>query len=158
MVHPADTQSAATGAGDPVTPGVPLPTLTPETRPFFTEGLRGQLVITTCEDCGYLSHPPVPVCSRCLSYSVSPQPVSGSAQVEAFSINRYPWHPAFPPPYVVAIVSLREQQSVHLTTNIVGCDPEEVRVGMDVAVRFDVHQTAEGDRLALPVFTPVRDS
>lgn len=134
---------------------VPLPTLTPETRPFFTRGLDRELVITRCDDCARLTHPPLPICSHCWSRAVEPRPVSGAARVEAFSVNLYPWHPGFEPPYVIAIVSLDEDRDIHLTTNIVGCDPDDVRVGMPVTVDFRVSENAAGEQIALPVFTPV---
>nr|BFE27984.1 hypothetical protein GCM10010200_002350 [Actinomadura rugatobispora] len=74
--------------------------------------------------------------------------------MEAFTINHYPWHPAFPPPYVVAIVSLVEQDDVRLTTNIVDCDPAAVHIGMRVAVRFAVETDDAGEQVALPEFAP----
>jgi hypothetical protein len=46
-------------------------------------------------------------------------------------------HPGFRPdvPYVLAIVELEE--GPRLTTNIVGCEPSDVRVDMPVEVAFD---------------------
>jgi uncharacterized OB-fold protein len=38
-------------------------------------------------------------------------------------------------PYVVAIVELEE--GVRLLSNVVGCPPERVAIGMEVEVRFD---------------------
>jgi uncharacterized protein len=149
--------NAGTSDGVGSTPRRPLPALSPETRPFLTGGLLGELLITTCSDCGYLTHPPLPVCAACSSRAVAPRPVSGRARVEAFTINHHPWHPAFPPPYVVAIVSLIEQHDVHLTTNIVGCDPDEVQIGMSVAVRFAVETDDRGEQIALPEFTPTAE-
>jgi acetyl-CoA acetyltransferase len=66
--------------------------------------------------------------------------VSGRATVIGFTVNRHPWLPAFPPPYVIANVVLDEDPTVHLTTNIVDCDPGEVRVGAEVTVRFERHE------------------
>ena len=45
--------------------------------------------------------------------------------------------------------ALAEDSRVHLTTNIVGCDPWEVRVGQEVAVRFEQHED-----VWLPLFEP----
>jgi hypothetical protein len=123
--------------------------VTPENRAFLTAGQHGQLVICRCQDCGQYLHPPAPVCGYCLSVAVRPEPVSGQGTVYTFTVNEYPWHPAFPPPYVVAIVELDEQPSVRLTTNIVGCAPDEVRVGLPVRVAF-----VDCGELFLPVFTP----
>ena len=44
---------------------------------------------------------------------------------------------------------LAEDPTVHLTTNIVGCDPDDVHIGQDVVVRFEQH-----DDVWLPLFEP----
>ncbi len=55
-------------------------------------------------------------------------------------------------PYVVALVTLEE--GVRMPTNIVGCAPDDVTAGMELAVRFrDV--TPE---ISLPVFAPAVSS
>ena len=51
---------------------------------------------------------------------------------------------------MIAIVELVEQRNLRLTTNIVGCPPEAVRIGMPVKVRF----RTVTDEIALPVFEP----
>jgi hypothetical protein len=53
-------------------------------------------------------------------------------------------------PYVVAIVELPEQSGLRLTTNIVNCQPDQVRIGMAVAVTF-----CEQEDVFLPLFEPV---
>jgi acetyl-CoA acetyltransferase len=55
--------------------------------------------------------------------------------------------PGFEPPYVVANIALEEDPSVRLTTNVVGCDPGDVRVGQEVAVQFE-----REDDVWLPLF------
>jgi uncharacterized OB-fold protein len=134
------------GAGAPQRP---LPVLTPDNRAFFTAGHQGKLMIHRCQDCGYYLHPPTPRCGACLSARVEPTAVSGRGDVYSFTVNEYPWHPAFEPPYAVALVSLEEQPLVRLTTNIIGCDPYDVRVGMRVQVEF-----LDCGEVALPVFRP----
>jgi hypothetical protein len=52
-------------------------------------------------------------------------------------------------PYVAAQVDLEE--GVRVTTNIVDCPTENLRIGMAVRLRFSV--IAEG--VAIPVFAPV---
>jgi hypothetical protein len=80
---------------------------------------------------------------------VGAHPVSGRATVAGFTVNSHPWIPGFDPPYVVAVVALEESPEVRLTTNIVGCDPDEVHIGQEVEVRFEAH-----DRVHLPLFAP----
>ena len=126
-----------------------LPQLTPFNEWFWTAGADGRLRIQGCEDCKALVHPPVPVCPSCRSRSSAPTEVSGRATVVGFTINSHPWLPGFDPPYVIAVVALAEDPTVRLTTNIVGCEPEDVRIGQEVTVRFEQH-----DDVWLPLFEP----
>ncbi|WP_460759115.1 thiolase C-terminal domain-containing protein [Nocardiopsis oceani] len=86
---------------------------------------------------------------------MSLSPVSGGATVVGFTVNVQQWLPDFPPPYVIAIVALDEDRAARLTTNIVNCDPDEVRVGMRVRVLFEEAQgTGEGEEIHFPLFEP----
>jgi acetyl-CoA acetyltransferase/uncharacterized OB-fold protein len=129
----------------------PLPQLTPATSWFWTSGADGHLRIQRCDDCKQLVHPPIPICPACRSRSWTPAEVSGRGTVVAFTVNQHPWMPGFDldPPYAIANVVLEEDPSVHLTTNIVGCEPGEVHIGQQVEVRFEQH-----DDVWLPLFAP----
>ena len=126
-----------------------LPQLTPFNEWFWTSGADGRLRIQGCQDCTALVHPPVPVCPSCRSRSSAPTEVSGRATVVGFTINSHPWLPGFDPPYVIAVVALAEDPTVRLTTNIVGCEPDDVRIGQEVTVRFEQHED-----VWLPLFEP----
>ena len=115
----------------------PLPELTPANEWFWTSGADGVLRIQGCSDCGELVHPPVPICPYCRSRSSKPTPVSGRGTIVGFTVNAHRWLPGLDPPYVIANVALEEDPRVHLTTNIVGCDPADVQIGQKVAVRFE---------------------
>ncbi len=127
----------------------PLPLLTPATEWFWTSGADGRLRIQGCTDCGQLVHPPVPICPACRSRAWAPTEVSGRATVVGWTVNHHQWLPGFEPPYVIAEVALAEDASVRLTTNLVGCDPEAVQAGQEVAVRFEQHED-----VWLPLFEP----
>jgi uncharacterized OB-fold protein len=127
-----------------------LPLVTPENEHFWTGGAEGELRFLRCTECRSFVHPPAPVCPGCLSKSCRPEAVSGRARVHTFTVNHQPWIPGFDPPYVVAIVELEEDPSVRLTTNIVGCEIEEVEIGMSVRVCFE--ELSEG--IFLPLFEP----
>jgi acetyl-CoA acetyltransferase/uncharacterized OB-fold protein len=130
-----------------------LPELTPANRAFWTSGEDGTLRIDGCADCGALVHPPAPVCQVCRSTNRTSVPVSGRATVIGFTVNHHPWLPGFDPPYVIANVVLDEDPHVRLTTNIVGCEPDEVRVGQRVEVRFEQHED-----VWLPLFAPTGEA
>ncbi|HEY2084911.1 MAG TPA: OB-fold domain-containing protein [Mycobacterium sp.] len=129
--------------------GRPVPQPTISSEPFWTSGADGRLRIARCSSCGRHHHPPQPICPQCRSVDVGMAVVSGRATVAGFTLNHQQWLPAFPPPYVVAVVVLDEDPSVRLTTNIVGCDPVEVAVGMRVRVIFEPHE-----ELWIPLFEP----
>ena len=130
-----------------------MPAVTPENEHFWTGGADGRLQFLRCDDDGTLIHPPAPRCPQCLGKAVSVAAVSGKASVFTFSVNHQPWFPDFDPPYVVAIVVIDEQDDVRLTTNIVGCDPHDVVIGMPVRVTFE-----EYDGVWLPLFEPDPDA
>lgn len=129
-----------------------LPQLDADTRPFWTHGEHGELVMPRCGDCGYVVHPPGPVCPRCLSRSLAYTPLSGRGRVHSFTLNHRVWNPTMPTPYVVVLVELDEQPGLRLMSNVVGCDPEAVRIGMRVRVVFEAH-----DDVWVPLFAPDRD-
>lgn len=130
--------------------GRPVPELTDQNDFFWRSGRDGRLRFLGCSECGFLVHPPGPVCPRCLTRTLSPVPVSGRATVAAFTVNARSWIPGFDPPYVVAMVELDEQPDVRLTTQIVNFPPEDVRIGMPVRVIFEAH-----DDVFVPLFEPV---
>jgi uncharacterized OB-fold protein len=78
---------------------------------------------------------------------------SGKAKVWTYAIHHMGPTKAYKgePPYVVALVETEE--GVKMMTNIVECDPKDVRIGMDVEVVFD-DVTPE---VALPKFRPIQE-
>jgi uncharacterized OB-fold protein len=120
---------------------------------FWRSGADGVLRFLGCSDCTRVHHPPLPRCPHCGSRRLAPQAVSGRATVAAFTINHQPFMPGFDPPYVIAFVELDEDPSIRLTTNIVGCPFEDVRIGMPVQVTFE--QSGEWH---VPLFEPRADA
>jgi acetyl-CoA acetyltransferase/uncharacterized OB-fold protein len=131
----------------------PLPELLPWSEWFWTSGADGRLRIQRCSDCDAFVHPPAPICPECRSTSSEPTPVSGRATVAGCTVNAHPWLPGFDPPYSIAVVALEEDPNVRLTTNIVGCEPDVVHIGMEVAVRFE-HE----EDVWFPLFEPTGET
>ncbi len=125
------------------------PALDDENRFFWTSGADGRLRFLRCGSCGYFLHPPSPRCPRCGSRDLAPDAVSGRAEVYSFTVNHQPWDGSTEP-WVIALVAFPEQEDLRLTTNIVGCRPEDVRIGLPVQVTFEQH-----DQVWFPVFEPV---
>jgi uncharacterized OB-fold protein len=125
-----------------------LPALDDENRFFWTSGEDGRLRFLRCQSCGYYLHPPLPRCPRCGSTELEPEPVSGYGEVYSFTVNHQSWDGSTEP-YVIALVALPEQDGLRLTTNVVGCPVDDVRIGMKVKVVFEQHDT-----VWFPVFEP----
>jgi uncharacterized protein len=131
-------------------PPRPRPRLDAENRAFWTGGAEGQLMIVHCDDCGQYTHPPKLLCRHCLSENVAPKPVAGTGAIDTYTINYQPWAPGLEVPFVIARVRLDGVPGVYLTTNIVGCPPEEVNFDDPVRVTFD-----EQDDIYFPLFEKV---
>jgi uncharacterized OB-fold protein len=127
----------------------PLPLLNEENTPFWTGGADGKLMIPRCQACKYWIHPPSPLCPICRSWDVVSEAVSGRGEVFSYTISRVAWFPGLTAPYALVVVALPEQDGLRLTTRMVNCDPEDVKIGMAVTVTFE--QAADIWR---PLFQP----
>lgn len=87
------------------------------------------------------------MCPRCWSDRLDRHHLSGDGEVATFTVYRQQYHPDFPPPYVIAVIALRE--GPRMVSNVVACAPEAVRIGMPVRLRWQ----QRGDRM-LPLFAP----
>lgn len=132
------------------TPSRPLPAIDADNRSFWTGGAQGKLMIARCASCRNYVHPPLPFCPACEGRDVLPEAVSGFGTIFSYTVNHKAWLPGLPVPYVLALVELDEQEGLRLPTNIVACNPEDVRIGMRVAVQFEA--VAE---ISVPLFGPV---
>jgi uncharacterized OB-fold protein len=145
----AARESNTMGASTEVEPARTLPLLDDDNRTYWTSGADGALRIYRCQDCAYYVHPPVRFCPKCESRKVEAEAVSGRGVVTSFTINRKQWVPGLKVPYVLAMITIEEQDDVQLITNIVGCEPEAVTMGMKVKVRFE-----QQDDVWIPFFEP----
>jgi uncharacterized protein len=126
-----------------------LPTITDLNRDFWLGGAHGELRILRCQDCGYWIHPGRPICPACRSRNVRAEVASGRGTVFSYAVNHRAWQPGLAVPYVIALVELEEQTGLRLTSNIVGCEPAAVSIGLPVRVCF----VRAGDAY-VPLFEP----
>ena len=131
-----------------------IPAATDLTRPYWDAARNGKLVIQRCNNCANHWHPPLPGCPHCHATDIGWQQVSGTGTVHTYTVVRHATHAALAGriPYVIAIVELTE--GPRIVTGITGCDPGDVRAGMEVRVRF----AAVTDDVTLPYFEPAEPS
>jgi uncharacterized OB-fold protein len=115
----------------------PLPRPTAASLPFWEAAKRHELQIQCCGSCRANIFYPREMCPECLSSDLKWTAVSGKGTVYSYTIAEAPTHPTFAEdvPYVIAIVELAE--GPRIATNITGCTPDAVQVGMPVEVTFD---------------------
>ncbi len=129
----------------------PLPRIDEEARGYWEALARHELYFQRCRDCGTKRFYPRALCPVCLSSATEWVRASGRGVVYSFTVTYQNQAPGFREelPYVLAIVELDE--GVRMMTNVVGCAPDAVRVGMPVQVVFE-DVTAE---ITLAKFRPV---
>ena len=129
----------------------PLPRIDEESRGYWEALARHELYFQRCRDCGTKRFYPRAVCPVCLSSATEWVRASGRGTVYSFTVTYQNQAAGFREelPYVLAVVELAE--GPRLMTNVVGCAPEAVRIGMAVEVVFE-DVTAE---ITLAKFRPV---
>jgi len=106
--------------------------------PFWEGTQKGELRIQQCRDCKHKMYPPRVYCTRCLSANVEWIKCSGKGKLYAYSTIYEDPPPRvakfLSPPYTLALVDLDE--GVRMLTNIVECNPEDLKCDMEVEVVF----------------------
>jgi uncharacterized OB-fold protein len=127
----------------------PRPVADWETRGYWEGAGRHELVLQRCKSCGAVQHRPRAQCAKCLG-AIEHFVASGRGTVYTFTVTEQNQAPPFRDavPYVLAYVELEEGPRV--LTNVVGCAPDEVRIGLPVRAEF---RTA-ADAFGVPVFRP----
>jgi uncharacterized OB-fold protein len=122
------------------------PVVTADTAFFWDGTARGELRIQRCGGCGALRHPPGPMCPACGDDKPEYLLAAGTGEVYSYVVHHHPPVPGHQAPFVVALVQLTE--GVRMVGELLGVDPDQVRVGMPVRAEF---VTIDGD-LTLPAW------
>jgi uncharacterized OB-fold protein/acyl dehydratase len=139
----ADAGAGAAAAAKPTRLKPPLG----HDNAWWWEGIeRGEVLIQKCDDCGKLRHPPRPMCPHCQSIRWSGSKAKGRGTIYSFTVLHYPKFPGYEFPLACGLIELEE--GTRLVTNIVGCEPDEIRIGMPGRLVIE----AVSDELLLPLF------
>ena len=133
-----------------MSPRFDLPTIEPETQPFWDAAREHRLLIQRCPECDRWQYYPRPFCASCWSERVEWAEASGRADLYTFSIVRRNDLPPFDQrvPYVAAVVELVE--GPRMITEVVDCDHDTLQIGMALVVAYrDLT-----DEVTIPVFAP----
>ena len=136
-----------------------LPNEVPGPRPrehdktFWDFCQQQELRFQRCLACRRFRHPPAPVCQHCRSFESEWIRAPESGEVFSFTIVHHPAHPAVTSvtPYNVIIVDFPECDHVRLVSNLIDATPEEIHIGMRVALVWET----TGNGMIVPRFKAV---
>jgi len=138
----------ADGGAAPTKPRRLRPLLGHDNKWWWDAVQEGKLLLQKCSSCGTLHHPPRPMCGNCGSTEWSGVEACGKGTLYSYVVMHYPKFPGYEYPLICALVELEE--GLRLVTNLVGCEPEDVKIGMPVALSIE----NVDEEMKLPMFRP----
>ena len=132
----------------------PLPVIQPWSKGFWEGTKANKLMVQECKECKAKIFYPRKACPECWSSDLDWSEASGKGKVYTFTVTMMGVEDVFSEdiPFVLACVDLEE--GVRMMTRIVECDPDAVRIGMDVEVVFE----PVTEEITLPFFKPIAES
>jgi len=136
----------------------PLPEINEDSKAFWDAAKRHELVLHQCQKCGQFAKVTYPIggtgCLEHGSEDMDWAQISGRGTLFSFVIFHQVYDPAFQDgvPYNVSLVELEEGPL--FITNVVGCENEDLEIGMPLEVVFDDITDEE----TLPKFQPVKQA
>lgn len=117
---------------------------------------RATLLGMRCSDCEKNIFPRSGLCPSCSGDSWEEVELSRRGRVWTYTVVNVSYGSiALDPPYVAAFVELDDGAYVH--TPLIGCEPAEVHIGMEVELDTIETKNSDKGRAAVYAFRPVRD-
>lgn len=116
----------------------PLPPVDdPVQKPFWAAARQHRFELQRCGDCDAFRWPPSPVCPECLTSGGEWTAAPPTGRIWSFAVYDRAYRKEFEAdlPYNVALVEL--DAGPRMISNIIGIEPEALRIGDAVAVAFD---------------------
>lgn len=133
----------------------PLPSVDEDIKPFWEACKRHEFMLVRCKICGAWYWP----MTCCQNHTNKPffenmkwEKASGKGKVFTVCIAHRLYHSGFKDeiPYVYSLIELDEGPLI--SSNVIGCDPYEVWIGMPVEVVFEDIT----EEFTLPKFRPAK--
>ena len=121
---------------------------------LWAGGAAGELRMMRCQGCRHLVHPPVLRCPWDHHDDLRWETLSGRGTVESWTESRYSWVGGIDAPYLVALVTVEEDPTARILTNLVDVAADDVTIGMPVEVHFEPVPDDDDGEVHLPLFRP----
>ena len=115
----------------------PLPIPDTDSKPFWESCKRHSMALQQCVACNRFRYPPRGLCPYCHSIEARWSPVSGRGRVYVSLVMCHSYGAAWDAevPYNVVMIELEE--GVRMWSNVIGCSPDEVRIGDPVELVYE---------------------
>jgi uncharacterized protein len=104
------------------------------TEPFWLAAREHRLIVQRCPSCGKYIFRPQYACTNCLTTPLEWVDATGYGVINSYSVVRRPAYPELPDVYVV--LALEMEEGWFMMSNLIGCQVEDVRVGMEIQTTF----------------------
>ena len=115
---------------------VPKPDVYVPTQPFWDGARAGKLMLQFCKDTNRFQHYPRPVSIYTGSRNLEWREVSGKGRIYACTIVRVPG-PGLEGRLPLSVATVELDEGVRIIANILGSNPEEVKIGRRVDLSWD---------------------
>lgn len=114
-----------------------LPVIYPEEIPYWEAAKRRELRLQRCNACEKAWYPIGPACPYCFSMNFEWARMSGRGTLHNFVIYHKAWTPWFEKRVPYAVVQVQLEEGPRLTSNLLDCPIDAIRIGMPVDVAYE---------------------
>ena len=129
----------------------PLPEIQPYSQAFWDGTKEHKLRIQHCNSCNENIFYPRRDCPNCWSQDLGWVDASGRAIIYSFSVTYEGVEEMFVDDLPIVLAWLDLPEGIRMHGNLVDCDPDEIKIGMEVEVVF----REVTDDVTLPYWRPV---
>ena len=115
----------------------PGPQLNQDDEGFWRNCDSGHLAFQCCAECGFVQHPPLPLCPHCHSSRLAWKAAPEVGEIFSYTITHHASHPSMQGslPYNIIIVQFPELGDVRLVSNLIDCTA--IEIGMKVRLIWE---------------------
>jgi len=119
------------------TTGRYLPVIYPEERPYWDALRQRKLVLPRCKSCKQAWFPLGPACPNCFEIGFDWSPMTGNGVLHNYVVYHKAWAPWLEKRVPYAVVQVELDEGPRLTTNLLDCAIDQIRIGMRVQAMYE---------------------
>lgn len=133
-----------------MTPEVPYPTPSQESRPYWEGLTKNRLLLQRCIACRRFRNYPRPLCDTCYTFESEWIEASGLAHIHSWTVVHHAFHPAFQVSLPYTLITGELVEGARLLAQWRA--PSQTRLQTEQPIRVGFEKVTE--ELTLPIFVP----